>query len=105
MARQTAEAAGSILVDGVVVQPSYRSTPWEAEARHAATAQDKVCGCVRGGGVFWGAGDVRQHRVCMRLTTRQFWQIDQIVSRQTAEAAGDPRRWAGRWVGGGWGWG
>lgn len=42
-ARQTAEAANSILVDGVVVQPAYRSTPWEAEAKHAATATDKVC--------------------------------------------------------------
>lgn len=41
-ARQTAEAANSILVDGVVVQPAYRSTPWEAEAKHAATATDKV---------------------------------------------------------------
>lgn len=41
-ARQTAEEANSILVDGVVVQPAYRSTPWEAEAKHAATATDKV---------------------------------------------------------------
>jgi hypothetical protein len=26
----------------VVVQPAYRSTPWEAEAKHAATANAKV---------------------------------------------------------------
>jgi hypothetical protein len=80
MARQTAEAAGSILVDGVVVQPSYRSTPWEAEARHAATAQDKVWVCgggVGGGGIGkeGGRGAMHHHRVCMRATPRHFWHI------------------------------
>jgi hypothetical protein len=32
----------TISVEGVIVNPAYRSTPWEAEARREKAAEDKV---------------------------------------------------------------
>jgi hypothetical protein len=34
-----------VLVDGLVVQPAYRSTPWEAEQQKAQQPKDKVWCC------------------------------------------------------------
>lgn len=39
-----AAAPGVVLVDGLVVQPAYRSTPWEAEQQQSLKAKDKVSG-------------------------------------------------------------
>lgn len=32
-----------VLVDGLVVQPAYRSTPWDAERKYGSADRDKVC--------------------------------------------------------------
>lgn len=32
----------TISIEGAIVQPAYRSTPWEAEARREKAAEDKV---------------------------------------------------------------
>jgi hypothetical protein len=35
-------SGNTVLVDGLVVQPAYRSTPWEAEQQKAQQPKDKV---------------------------------------------------------------
>lgn len=40
--KRGATASATVSVDGLVVQPAYRSTPWEAEASKAAGQRDEV---------------------------------------------------------------
>jgi hypothetical protein len=39
-------SGNTVLVDGLVVQPTYRSTPWEAEQQKAQQPKYKVWRCL-----------------------------------------------------------